>query len=66
MYLPTLLNVIFVHSTVSSGINAIACVVVEDILKPNFVWTEKVYTWISKGIITTSVSLIKGETPGHG
>ncbi|XP_051890725.1 sodium-coupled monocarboxylate transporter 1 [Pristis pectinata] len=37
-------------STVSSSINALAAVTVEDILKPNFNLSEKKLTWITRGL----------------
>ncbi|XP_032898629.1 sodium-coupled monocarboxylate transporter 1 isoform X1 [Amblyraja radiata] len=37
-------------STVSSSINALAAVTVEDILKPNFTLSEKKLAWITKGL----------------
>jgi len=36
-------------STVSSGINAMSCVTIEDFIKPFTKLSERKYTWISKG-----------------
>ncbi|XP_039271185.2 sodium-coupled monocarboxylate transporter 2-like isoform X1 [Styela clava] len=38
-------------STVSSGINAMACVTVEDFIRPFVTWEEKTLTWLSKGLV---------------
>ncbi|CAK8694363.1 unnamed protein product [Clavelina lepadiformis] len=38
-------------STVSTAITAMASVTVEDFLKPVFNWSDKTYTWISRGMI---------------
>nr|XP_002121367.1 sodium-coupled monocarboxylate transporter 1 isoform X2 [Ciona intestinalis] len=38
-------------STVSSGINAMSCVTVEDFIKPATKWSETTYTWLSKGAV---------------
>jgi len=42
---------IFSFSTVSTGINGMSCVVVEDFLKPYTNWNEAKYLWISKGVM---------------
>uniref|UniRef100_H2YIT7 Sodium-coupled monocarboxylate transporter 1 n=1 Tax=Ciona savignyi TaxID=51511 RepID=H2YIT7_CIOSA len=38
-------------STVSSGINAMSCVTVEDFIKPVTKWSDTTYTWVSKGSV---------------
>jgi len=39
----------FFHSTVSSAVNAMACVLVEDFIKPHSNWKDDTYKWLSKG-----------------
>nr|XP_039272101.1 sodium-coupled monocarboxylate transporter 1-like [Styela clava] len=38
-------------STVSSGINAMACVTVKDFIQPFVGWSQRVMTWVSKGMV---------------
>nr|XP_039270916.1 sodium-coupled monocarboxylate transporter 1-like [Styela clava] len=38
-------------STVSSGINAMATVTIEDLIKPFAKWSERTYMWITKGLV---------------
>ena len=40
-------------STVSSGLNSLAAVVAEDVVKPFFNPSETKYTWITKGLGTS-------------
>ena len=46
-------------STVSSGINAMACVTIEDFIKPLTKLEESKYTWITKGTNWQSFSAFK-------
>ncbi|XP_076801198.1 sodium-coupled monocarboxylate transporter 1-like [Clavelina lepadiformis] len=47
-------------STVSSGINAMACVTIEDFIKPVTNWSETKYTWVSKGFVVVFGALCIG------
>uniref|UniRef100_H2YIT5 Sodium-coupled monocarboxylate transporter 1 n=1 Tax=Ciona savignyi TaxID=51511 RepID=H2YIT5_CIOSA len=44
-------NTYVFFSTVSSGINAMSCVTVEDFIKPVTKWSDTTYTWVSKGSV---------------
>ena len=47
------------NSTVSSGLNSLAAVVAEDVVKPFFNPSETKYTWITKGLGKFSQSSAK-------
>jgi len=52
-------------STVSSAINAIACVLLEDFVKPHSNWKDNTYKWFSKSMtieISMSSSLYLSTT----
>jgi len=40
------------YSTVSSAVNAMACVLVEDFIKPYSNWKDETYKWLSKSKTT--------------
>lgn len=43
-------KLLFSHSTVSSSINALTTVTVEDLIRPHANMSEKQLSWLSKGL----------------
>lgn len=46
-----------VHSTVSSSVNALAAVTIEDLIKPYTHMSEKHLSWTSKGLSECIISI---------
>lgn len=54
--------ILYPFSTVSSSINALAAVTVEDLVKPHFKLSEKSLSWVSMGMSRFSCDIFMFET----